>query len=229
MGAVRSALRLLGSSLLVAVLATVLLSWGGAWLVQTSWRMGGDVVAADGANDVDGDFSRNVGVAWLTQAEADLVLTNRSENVFRTGIPMIIAPERIDEVRWLPNVASLYDRLPSGCNDEAGTAILSGWPMRAMVGVGYTRTSNSTPTVEYASRWAIPVGSTASGRVILPLRPLWPGFAVNVVLLAAVIASLRGGARALRNARRRAAGRCLGCGHPLAFEQKACPECGRTR
>ncbi|MBL9149165.1 MAG: hypothetical protein JNM94_10780 [Phycisphaerae bacterium] len=224
----RSTLRLLGSSLLAAVLATVLLSWGCAWLVQTSWRMGGDVVAADSDNDVDGDPSRNAGVAWLTQVEADLVLTNRSENVFRTGIPMIRAPERIGEVRWLPNVASLDDPLPSGCNDEEGTAILSGWPMRAMVGVGFTRTSNSTPAVVHDSRWAIPVGSAASGRIILPLRPLWSGFAVNAILLTVLLAWLRGGVRAVRRARRRAAGRCLGCGHPLAFEQKACPECGRT-
>ena len=82
------------------------------------------------------------------------------------------------------------------------------------------------------------IGRTGPGgeRVILPLRPLWPGFLLNslligaltlpVLMLVAPIARAVGARRRMRMWR----GRCPGCGYDLQrrFEH-GCSECGWRR
>ncbi len=68
---------------------------------------------------------------------------------------------------------------------------------------------------------------------LLPLRPLWPGFAVNAIFYAAILwlaipgpFALR---RLIRQRRRQRRGLCPACGYDLRHgEHEACPECGVT-
>ncbi len=64
---------------------------------------------------------------------------------------------------------------------------------------------------------------------VLPLRPIWPGFAVNAIFYAAILWLLIPGPFALRRLVRRRRGLCPACGYDLRHgEHEACPECGVT-
>jgi hypothetical protein len=64
-----------------------------------------------------------------------------------------------------------------------------------------------------------------------PLRPIWPGFAINTVLYAAILYMLLAAPFALRRWRRIKRGLCPKCGYDLrgrgnAADAATCPECG---
>jgi hypothetical protein len=60
----------------------------------------------------------------------------------------------------------------------------------------------------------------------LPLRLIWPGFAVNTIFYAAILWLLIPGPFALRRLIRRRRGLCPKCGYPMG-ESDACTECGK--
>ncbi len=62
----------------------------------------------------------------------------------------------------------------------------------------------------------------------LPLRPIWPGFAVNTIFYAALL-WLPFAPFTLRRLIRRRRGLCPACGYDLRHaEHEGCPECGVT-
>ncbi len=64
----------------------------------------------------------------------------------------------------------------------------------------------------------------------LPLRPIWPGFAINTILYAAILWLLALGPFTARRMIRRKRGRCIKCGYNLRGDFSAgCPECGWRR
>ncbi len=63
---------------------------------------------------------------------------------------------------------------------------------------------------------------------VVPVRPFWPGFAVNTIFYAAILWLLIPGPFALRRFVRVKRGRCPACAYDLRHgEHDACPECGR--
>ena len=63
----------------------------------------------------------------------------------------------------------------------------------------------------------------------LPLRPLWPGFAINTVFYAAILWLLTLGLLTARRMIRCKRGRCIKCGYDLRGTSGGggvCPECG---
>ena len=101
------------------------------------------------------------------------------------------------------------------------TEIAYGWPLVA----SFSRESWPAP-VEWGLR--IPWFSKYDRRT-LPLRPFWPGFAINTIFYAAILWLLFAFTFALRRRMRAHRGRCVGCGYDLrgrAVESNACPECG---
>lgn len=69
------------------------------------------------------------------------------------------------------------------------------------------------------------------GKERLPWCPLWPGFALNTILYAAVAWGLWQIPRAIRRNRRLARGCCVHCGYDLSglAAIASCPECGQSR
>ena len=63
--------------------------------------------------------------------------------------------------------------------------------------------------------------------VVFPLRPLWPGFAVNTLFYAGVLWLLIPGPFVLRRFVRVKRGRCVKCGYPMG-ESAVCSECGKA-
>jgi hypothetical protein len=60
---------------------------------------------------------------------------------------------------------------------------------------------------------------------VLPLRPIWSGFAVNTIFYAAILWLLIPGAFVLRRFLRRRRGLCPACAYPMG-EGAVCTECG---
>ncbi|MCH8152515.1 MAG: hypothetical protein IH830_09110 [Planctomycetes bacterium] len=62
---------------------------------------------------------------------------------------------------------------------------------------------------------------------VLPIRPIWPGFAVNTLFYTAILLPLISGPFALRRLIRRKRGVCVACGYDIHHaDHDVCPECG---
>ena len=65
---------------------------------------------------------------------------------------------------------------------------------------------------------------------VLPLRPIWPGFAINTIFYAALLWMLWLSPFVVRRVVRRRRGRCINCGYDLRGTSggggEVCPECG---
>ncbi len=112
---------------------------------------------------------------------------------------------------------------------------LRGWPMRSLW-LEYTGHSSSgvldvqgglvTSALRMSPRSGRPL--TRSGQsfpVALPLRPLWPGFALNTLFYAVILWLLAGGLFALRRDLRIKRGLCPKCAYRTG-ESSVCTECG---
>jgi hypothetical protein len=64
----------------------------------------------------------------------------------------------------------------------------------------------------------------------IPLRPIWPGFAINTALHVLILSLPIFGLPALRRSLRRRRGLCTKCTYPLSGlpPSSACPECGQV-
>jgi ribose/xylose/arabinose/galactoside ABC-type transport system permease subunit len=155
-------------------------------------------------------------------------------------------PEPSTDVQWLHSTysASGSDIIVYGQRRDMYQVHRAGWPCRAMMGVvdgdvirgtrmpcaftTHGAASLGTPVELYVQ---IPTGGKplpvfARSAVVLPLRPLWPGFALSTVFWAVLLWLLwmlpRGARSVVWFVRRR----CVHCGYPIGVSP-VCTECGR--
>ena len=125
--------------------------------------------------------------------------------------------------------------------------IRSGWPLLALHGwrvwpedswrAWTVEVDDGTrPAEPYRYRWLWRIGSIEANRAtqgyapmaarfLLPLQPLWPGFAINTLLYAALAWLALFAPFALRRAIRRRHNQCERCGYPRGASD-VCSECG---
>jgi hypothetical protein len=125
------------------------------------------------------------------------------------------AYEQVDIPRWAaaPGPVDPHARVDTGA---------TGWPMRALASESwYTETAEE----RYHN---IRLGKLGSGRIFLPLRPIWQGLFVNSAIFGVAWSALILVPLVLRRRLRRRRGRCLGCGYDMRESVgSCCPECGR--
>ena len=107
-----------------------------------------------------------------------------------------------------------------------------GWPMRSL------EARNDETNAKYQWYWGFTLTRAASqfGAVhlgdmkVLPLKPIWPGFAINTIFYAAIVWFLSFAPGAIRRrigGVRRKRGQCASCGYSLRdITSEKCPECG---
>ncbi|MBY0263394.1 MAG: hypothetical protein K2Q20_13685 [Phycisphaerales bacterium] len=145
-------------------------------------------------------------------------------------LPAVLITQGVATLPALTGTARAKDGLwLSPGNGRVGRSeFVVGWPLdsheyASMTG-GFEGFPNPGP-VEGAAA----VGATSCGRpVLIPMRPLWPGFVLNTLFYnAALVAGVLALSR-LRAARRRARNRCSACGYSRSgLSDSPCPECGR--
>ena len=110
-----------------------------------------------------------------------------------------------------------------------GLPMLALWCETTRRGAGRIRGGFDTGSLPLNHwRWLkrIPGGSFLANPRVLPLRPLWPGFAVNTLFYAVVLWLLIPGPFVLRRLIRRRRGLCPACAYPMG-ESAVCSECGK--
>jgi hypothetical protein len=70
--------------------------------------------------------------------------------------------------------------------------------------------------------------TTVAVPVWVPLKPLWPGLAVNTLVYAGAAVACVEGLRMIRSLIRRRQGKCQACGYPMGHAA-VCTECGQNR
>ena len=112
----------------------------------------------------------------------------------------------------------------------------AGWPYRSFASDGLIRFTESPPIilkVEVSGITMSPFDERGHGKA-LPLRPIWPGFALNTLFYmlfstAIWICIIKGSSR-VRNFLRLKRGLCIKCSYDLRNDySKGCPECGWRR
>ena len=100
-----------------------------------------------------------------------------------------------------------------------------GWPLRCLESeVHSSRQQIGGPTTPGALRRLKPI-APANG--FLLMRPIWPGFALNTLLYAAILWLLIASPFVLRRFLRVRGGLCPKCAYPMG-ESAVCTECGRA-
>ena len=112
----------------------------------------------------------------------------------------------------------------------------SGWPTLAMSSIRYELTAYVPLGLGGGRRYqlldqGIPLRTSQLHLVLmgpkqLPLRLIWPGFAINTVFYAAILWLLFAAPFALRRRRRIKRGLCPACAYPVS-DSPVCTECGR--
>jgi hypothetical protein len=193
----------------------------------------------------------NVAVAWGCALIVDPEATDRIERgvnisgkthweVFRQRS---FGTERVTSLLFLREIAAstaTADQiLPRWCQSEALGAReqmlpfppssgpifqARGWPFVA-ISQRFVR-SQSDRSTSSSIDLAFPdfAGNPRSPR-LLPLRPIWPGFAINTLFYAGMLWLLFAAPFALRRRRRIRRGLCPACAYPVG-DSEVCTECG---
>jgi hypothetical protein len=152
----------------------------------------------------------------------------------RTGGQLTLDPRT---GRYMVPVAS------ADSGDASLGRIQCGWPLCSMsltllefpMPFPPTPPKRSARPSAWDEGWTLPAKWGSPGRgtnYVVPLVPLWPGFAINTLLYALVLCELLAGPAQIRRAIRCRQLRCVRCNYDLrgqiadAAGQRTCPECG---
>jgi hypothetical protein len=202
-------------------IVNVAVAWGCALCLNpTSWLQGPFGATAQQQRDYDlWDYCSNK----IPGAEAHMY------SVF-VGLDLAAALDQDSRHPQLPQLSSvrarweadepLDDSLDS-IFDARGFPLLSLWSRldRGALGTNCIygiQTAISKPMIQ----------NGGSMPVCLPLRPIWPGFAINTVFYAAMLWVVFAGPGKLRRTIRRRRGLCPACAYPVGTSP-VCTECGK--
>ena len=187
----------------------------------------------------------NVAVAWALAIWMPFHIPSGEIDTSRDVRAILVSRLEVDaNLQWysherldIPGFGWVQSELYGLSVDELffGLHLLrSGWPMQTLRGEW-----QRTPKDE-RHKYSLPVPGRPSGIgavSMLPLRPIWPGFAINTIFYAAILWLLTLGPFTARRFIRRKRSYCIKCGYDLRGTSGGnsggggggvCPECGAT-
>ncbi len=147
-------------------------------------------------------------------------------NVLRKSWRSALRYELVTEMMWIDSKLGMM----SGRQNRSIERVAAGWPAPAMEWIGSLDMRHDDNAWSWNDGLTPPMraGNLCQGADRrLPLIPIWPGFAINTLVLSLVPLCMWTGIVLLRRNRRRIRGRCVGCGYDV-FGLDACPECGQS-
>ena len=144
------------------------------------------------------------------------------------AVPEELVPSWSDLAAPSNDFLGMVARAPDSLVLERRWVHALGWPARSLWSHWYKLDPGDTPPT-YGSGGYILELEPWEGFVprALPVRPIWPGFAINTLFYAAIV-WMPFAPFVLRRHIRRKRGRCLKCGYDLrGAEHEVCPECGQ--
>ncbi len=221
--AVKRRLTTLVVFLLLGAIVNVAVAWGCALFVDLGWT-----------NEING-----VGATALSQRPYSFVLWRGFGAIRVSAQPSDWATENGYQSLWvkpseLPLGTTL--RVSQLSPGEGLMEDARGWPamtLRCSFDVSGNPQSPWTtvaglPVRDHATTGSV-IGSPAPP-FALPLRPVWPGFAINTIFYATILWLLTLGPFTARRFIRRKRGLCIKCGYDLrGTAQMICSECGWRR
>lgn len=178
----------------------------------------------------------------------DFDITLSPSDAIYSDDPPAVARDDSGEVaallRWLAVDADLlrhpYPTPKVGVNPNTQIAVhglpiddFHGWPMKSMMSTAYY--AHGYPFLVVNGIELKPAASPSWKGVLetyrgLPLKPLWPEFAVNTAVYAAGLVTVFASIRLAKRLWRRKHHRCTACGYDLRGQtESGCPECGVGR
>ena len=233
---VRRRLLIIATFLLAGMVVNVAVAWGCAvWL--------------DSGGPIHGSPKRGVTAAddprwwvWVVDARGSTMVKSWAsrDSPRLAALPPDATQDEIDS--WLsgepirvPNdlvpvpVWSRASGMPTAANYAQGNAALwedaAGWPMRCLASLHQDVVRPNAGT-SWGLRFGASQGLLGLPRV-LPLRPIWLGFAVNTVFYAMTLWLLLCGPFGLRRLIRIRRGLCPKCTYPMG-KLDVCTECGHV-
>ncbi len=171
----------------------------------------------------------------LTVRPGELVISQVNGRVIADYFPGY-APTRVDERAYrslVPSWSAFFDRDPvleyahlHPRVDWFFTERAAGWPCLSLRGTradGIRDQQISSISSGLITWKRLPKPGTARGAI--PLLPIWPGFALNTLVYAAILWLAFLGPFALRRFLRVRRGLCPKCAYPMG-ESAVCTECG---
>jgi hypothetical protein len=200
----------------------------------------------------------NIAVAWSAAAfvhpnGGTRKMEFESDSAGRPIVVCTVTKLARRRVTWYPGrLINSLDPTPSVSDikwhgdGNRGSADYAGWPRAALACSNNSGVSGililNAPTFSMAvdgdpaarldrgialSPWTTGPGMVPTWRAV-PLRPVWPGFAINTVFYAALLWLLFAAPFALRRWRRIRRGVCPACAYPVGASD-VCTECGAPR
>jgi hypothetical protein len=185
-----------------------------AWAFEL-WGESLDVAKGVPFQQVDGvgPWFRPVPDHWPSPTERGVAVLGGRTNVWTTGMLKGRAPQ--------PYEPFYYGQLITQ----------SGWPCRSMESEQRLGQSKMRVDSDYLADagevpvWLVP--DTHKDRRV-PIRPIWPGFAINTLFYSAICWLLVAAPLAVRRRRRIKRGLCPACAYPVGASD-VCTECGTPR
>ncbi len=141
-------------------------------------------------------------------------------------------PERVMYFRTWESTETSASATAGPGRFDLNLAVLTeyGWPFRSL-GEWWRGTSMNNSRMSRGGYIALPNSTRWPYLWMVPIRPAWPGFALNTIFYAALAWGLWQVPLAIRRRRRGRAGKCVQCGYDLAglTSGSHCPECGPAR
>ncbi|MCH8824059.1 MAG: hypothetical protein IH984_11190 [Planctomycetes bacterium] len=140
----------------------------------------------------------------------------------------------------IPESPYLFDLLPRWIDQtdfrkfRINTFDARGWPMQSLWSALEDYNYVNSPECQVHGGLRVGQSQVEAGwrqvPLTIPLRPIWPGFAINTIFYAVFLWLLTFGPFTARRVIRRKRGLCIKCGYDLQGNSEGgCPECGWQR
>ncbi len=161
---------------------------------------------------------------WLPEGRQTIVELDRGEakQLFADRMAVVAESTSGYEERCVGRTFLVVYIDPPDLAEHHVQVLMTGWPCLALEGHWGLVHGRPKASGLLITRW---------GRrhtvVTCPLRPLWPGFAIDTIFYAAILWLLIPGPFVLRRFLRVRRGLCPKCAYPMG-ESAVCTECGRS-